>query len=251
MAGPLKSDLVGKTVLVTGAASGIGEGIARGLAGIGVHVLVGDIERERGQAVAASIAETGAARFVHLDVGSEEGVEAGFAEIGKLDGLVNVAGILTRVPLLEMSAAEFDRVIAVNLRGYFLCVREAAKRMIAGGHGGAIVNICSTNAHHGTPGLTHYGASKGGVLSSTRGMALELAPHGIRVNSVSPGVVATALNADRLSDPAQVKHSAGETALGRIGQPSDLFGIVELLLSERSSWITGADMLVDGGELAG
>lgn len=245
----MDSDLKGKTILITGAASGIGEGVARGLAKLGAKVIVGDVQTAQGERVAADIGN--GATFLHLDVSSEAAVEAAFAKIDSLDGLVNVAGILTRVPLLEMRAADFDKVININLRGYFLCVREAAKKIIGGGKGGAIVNVCSTNAHHGTKRLTHYGASKGGVLSATRGMALELAEYGIRVNSVSPGVVATALNADRLADPAQVEHSASETALGRIGQPSDLVGIVELLLSERSAWITGTDILVDGGELAG
>jgi len=251
MTAQIENSLAGKKVLVTGAASGIGKGVSIGLGAIGAHVYVGDVQDEQGREVAASISEAGSAEFVHLDVSSERGVEAGFSGIEDLYGLVNVAGVLTRIPFLEMTEADFDHVININLRGYFFCAREAAKRMIAGGKGGAIVNVCSTNAHHGTPGLTHYGASKGGVLSSTRGMALELAPHGIRVNSISPGVVATALNADRLSDSRQVELSSNATALGRIGQPADLVGIIELLLSSRSAWITGSDILVDGGELSG
>lgn len=246
----MDSDLKGRTVLVTGAASGIGEGVARGLGKLGARVILGDVQTERGERIAKEIGN--GAAFLHLDVSSEPAVESAFGNVADLYGLVNVAGILTRVSLLEMRAADFDKVIGINLRGYFLCAREAARKIIATGKGsGAIVNVCSTNAHHGTKRLTHYGASKGGVLAATRGMALELAEYGIRVNSVSPGVVATALNADRLSDPAEVAHSASETALGRIGSPADLVGIVELLLSERSSWITGADILVDGGELAG
>ena len=245
------NDLDGRAVLVTGAASGIGEAVARGLGRIGAKVLVADVHAQRGTEVAAAInREGGRAQFVGLDVSTEQGVLDGFRDVQDLYGLVNVAGILTRVRLLEMDAAAFDKTIAINLRGYILCAREAARRMKEG-RGGAIVNICSTNAHHGTPGLIHYAASKGGVLSATRAMAVELAEYGIRVNSVSPGVVATRLNADRLRDPAQVELSASHTALGRIGEPQDLFGVVEFLLSKRSAWITGSDILVDGGELAG
>ena len=247
----MRTDLTDKRVLVTGAASGIGEGIARGLAGLGAEILVVDRHEERGASVAAGIrADGGRATFHRLDVASESAVESVFAEAGPLRGLVNVAGVLTRVPLLEMRQADFDDLVGINLRGTMLCVREAARYMKDAG-GGAIVNICSTNAHHGTPRLVHYAAAKGGVLAMTRAMAVELAAYGIRVNSVSPGVIATRLNADRLSDPAQVALSASETALGRIGMPSDVVGIVELLLSERSSWITGSDILIDGGELAG
>src|SRR5262249_29321502 len=185
-----------------------------------------------------------------LDVREERSIVTAFNDAAPVHALVNNAGILTRVPLLEMSAADFDTLVAVNLRGYLLCAREAARQMRSHG-GGAIVNVCSTNAHHGTPALVHYAAAKGGVYAMTKAMAVELAPYGIRVNSISPGVVATALNADRLADPAQVKLSADATALKRIGKPSDLVGIVELLLSERASLIPPIDVLVDGGELAG
>lgn len=246
----LNSDLAGKTIFVTGAASGIGEGLARGLGEVGAKVILADLNLDRARQISEEIGNGSSA--VRLDAGREPSIEMAFSGVNELHGLVNVAGILTRVPLLEMRAADFDKVININLRGYILCAREAAKKIIATGSGvGSIVNICSTNAHKSTKRLIHYSASKGGILSATRGMALELAEHGIRVNSVSPGVVATNLNAARLADPAQLAKSAGQTALGRVGLPKDLVGIVELLLSERSSWITGIDMLVDGGEFAG
>lgn len=243
-------DFADRRVLVTGAGSGIGRAIALGLLDAGAHVFAADVDAAAGAETVSLADGSGRMEFLELDVRDEAQIVATFDKVEPLDGLVNNAGVLTRHDFLSMPTEAFDELISINLRGYFLCAREAAKRMVERGSG-AIVQICSTNAHHGTPRLSHYGTAKGGVLNMTRAVAVELAPHGVRVNCVSPGVIGTSLNADRLSDPAEVKASESEIPLGRIGRPGDLVGIVLLLLSDSASFITGTDILVDGGELAG
>ena len=246
----LADTLAGRRIVVTGAAQGNGEALARGLAESGAHVIVTDVQADRGAEVAASIAERGSVEFHALDVLDEEAIVRVFADAAPIDGLINNAGILTKRKLIELSAADIDRMLGVNLKGYILCIREAAKQMIASGRGGGVVNICSLGAYRGRPGFAHYAAAKGGILAMTRAIAVELAPHGIRVNSVSPGVMATPMNAELLADPQLVELSITALPLGRLGDPRDLVGVVELLLSERSSWLTGADVIVDGGERA-
>ncbi|WP_166909127.1 SDR family NAD(P)-dependent oxidoreductase [Mycobacterium sp. DL440] len=239
-----------KRILVTGAGFGAGRAIAHGLTAAGAHVVVADMNEATGAETVATAPGPGTAEFVKLDVRNDTEIVDVFQKAGPLDGLVNNAGILVRHTFLEMPTEAFDNLIAINLRGYFLCAREAARGMVERGSG-AIVQICSTNAHHGTPELSHYGTAKGGVLNMTRAVAVELAPHGIRINSVSPGCIRTGLNAARLADPAEVAASESVIPLGRLGEPQDLVGIVSLLLSDEASYITGADILVDGGELAG
>jgi NAD(P)-dependent dehydrogenase (short-subunit alcohol dehydrogenase family) len=242
------STLDGKQIIVTGAAQGNGEGLARGLAEAGADVILTDRQVDVGAEVAASI--SGSAEFHALNVLDEEAIIRLFEEVGPVDGLVNNAGVINKRTLVDLTAADLDHVLGVNLRGYIFCTREAAKQMIASGRGGSIVNIVSLGAHRGRPGFAHYAASKGGILAMTRALAVELAPHGIRVNSVSPGVMATPMNAEVLADPQLMKLSTAGMPLGRMGEPRDLVGIVELLLSERSSWMTGTDVIIDGGERA-
>lgn len=239
--------LTGRRVLVTGAAQGNGEAIARGLAEAGAQVVLADAQGDRGRDVAASI---DGAEFHELDVVDEDAVVRVVATAAPLDGLVNNAGIITKRKFVELSTEDFDRLIGVNLRGYYLCAREAAKQMISAGNGGGIVNICSLGAHRGRPGFVHYAAAKGGVLAMTRALAVELAPDRIRVNTVSPGVMDTPMNAELTANPQLVELSLAAIPLGRLGEPRDLVGVVEFLLSERSSWVTGADFIVDGGERA-
>jgi NAD(P)-dependent dehydrogenase (short-subunit alcohol dehydrogenase family) len=234
-------------VLVTGAAQGNGEGIGRGLAAAGAQVVLTDVQAERGREVAASL---DGAEFHQLDVLEEAAVVRVVAAAAPLHALVNNAGIITKRKFVELSTEDFDRLIGVNLRGYYLCAREAAKQMIAAGNGGGIVNICSLGAHRGRPGFVHYAAAKGGVLALTRALAVELAPDRIRVNSVSPGVMDTPMTAQLTANPQLVELSLASIPLGRLGEPADLVGAVEFLLSERSAWITGADFIVDGGERA-
>jgi NAD(P)-dependent dehydrogenase (short-subunit alcohol dehydrogenase family) len=243
-------ELDGRTILVTGAGGGNGRAISIGLAAEGASVIAADINEDAAKETAELASGPGSVTPERLDVRDEAAIVDLFGRVGPVDGLVNNAGILTRHRFVEMPIEAFDDLIAINLRGYVICAREAAKQMVPKGSG-AIVNICSTNAHHGTPLLVHYGAAKGGVLNLTRALAAELGPDGVRVNSVSPGVIPTGLNSDRLSDPEQVSLSEENIPLGHLGKAEDLVGIVELLLSDRSSWITGADLLVDGGELAG
>jgi NAD(P)-dependent dehydrogenase (short-subunit alcohol dehydrogenase family) len=244
------TDFAARRVLVTGAGFGNGRAIAHALVAAGAHVIAADIDEARVRETVTLAGGPGTIASVGLDVRDEQQIVDVFADAAPLDGLVNNAGILTRHAFLELPTEAFDDLIAVNLRGYFLCAREAARQMAQAG-AGAIVQICSTCAHHGVPLLSHYATAKGGVLNMTRALSVELAPLGVRVNSVSPGVIRTGLNADRLSDPDQVRASEATIPLGRLGQPEDLVGIVLLLLSDAAGFINGADILVDGGELAG
>jgi NAD(P)-dependent dehydrogenase (short-subunit alcohol dehydrogenase family) len=247
----MSGTLAGRRILVTGGGQGNGEGIARGLAAAGADVVVTDLNGDTAHAVAASIrAAGGSADSRELDVRDERAVERVFAHVGLVDGLVNNAGVITKRKFVELDLAEFHQVVSVNLYGYFLCAREAAKALIGAGQGGGIVNICSLGAHRGRPGFVHYAASKGGILAMTRALAVELAPSGIRVNTVSPGVMDTPMNAELTASPGLVELSLAAIPIGRLGVPDDLVGVVEFLLSERSSWVTGADFIVDGGERA-
>lgn len=251
-------DLKGCVAIVTGGAMGIGAAIARRLHEAGVTVVIADRD---GAAAAetASRLELGTAPIV-VDVSNEADVERLVAETvsmhGGMDILVNNAGIYPMTPVLEMPTAEWDRVLAVNLRGVFLCACAAGRRMVTQGRGGVIVNIASMDAFHPTwRGLTHYDASKGGVIAFTRALALELAPHAIRVVAVAPGNIATE-GVTRMQPNLPAEEVARMTAvgaerlpLGREGTPDDVARVVLFLASDLAAYITGTTILVDGGYL--
>jgi NAD(P)-dependent dehydrogenase (short-subunit alcohol dehydrogenase family) len=247
--------LAGKTAVVTGAGAGIGEAIARLFAQAGANVVIADIVADGAERVAASIREAGGqAHTVVADVSQEDQVAAMFeqaaAAFGQLDVLVNNAAIFPKKPFLEVDSVFWDRLHSVNLRGTFLCLRDAIKRMKAQGTGGSIVNISSVSSmqavvyHNAT-----YNASKAGVNSLTKTTALEFAADGIRVNAVLPGGVPTP-GAKSASATIELKGpilSPGRVPLGRMGDPDDIAMAALFFASPASRYITGQLLAVDGG----
>ncbi len=249
--------LEGKRALVTGGSRGIGRAIALGLAGEGADVAV-NYRRSRGDAESAvgEIAGMGCrAVAVQGSTDSRADVERFVAEaqdfLGGLDILVNNAGILKRTPLLEISEEEWDAILNVNLKGYFLVGQAVGRRMVEDGTPGAIVNVSSAGQAAAGPNLTHYCVSKAGVAMLTKQMALELAPHRIRVNAVAPGLIETDMNR---ADIAQDDFREGRLAripLRRIGTPDDVVGAVVYLASnDEARLVTGASLFVDAGQMA-
>ena len=245
--------LRGKRALVTGAERGIGKAIAIGLAREGADVAVlYHQQQDAAQAVADEIAALGLrTATAQADVSEVEHVQRAVGTVleafGAIDVLVNNAAVLFRQPFLQIPIEDFDRVLAVNLRGAFLMTQRVAEAMVTGGIRGSIVNISSLSADRAAPGLVHYQASKAGVFMLTRGTALELAPFGIRVNAIAPGLTITDLNRDLMSDPAIRAQRVSAVPLGRPGQPEDHVGAVVYLASDESAWVTGATLPVDGG----
>jgi 3alpha(or 20beta)-hydroxysteroid dehydrogenase len=248
------SRLDGKVALITGGARGMGASHARHLAALGARVVLGDVRDDAGRAVAAGIGP--ACRYVHHDVTAEAGwaaaVEATMAAFGRLDVLVNNAGILRYGPIAQMSLAGFREVLDVNLVGPWLGTRAVAEPMKATG-GGSIVNISSVEGFAGAAGLAAYSASKFGLRGLTRVAARELGPYGIRVNSVHPGGIATPMTAEAAqlfpdSDPDAV---ARTLPLGRWGEAVEISRLVAFLASDESSYCTGSEFLADGGMLSG
>ncbi|MFF8967118.1 SDR family NAD(P)-dependent oxidoreductase [Streptomyces globisporus] len=258
--------LDGRVVLVTGAARGQGEQEARLFAAEGARVVVADVLVEPGEALAKELREelgADVARFVRLDVGDEQDWAAAVAEakdaFGKIDGLVNNAGILRFNELVNTPLAEFEQVVRVNMTGAFLGIRAVAPEIEAAG-GGTIVNTSSYTGLTGMPLVGAYAATKHAVLGLTRVAAMELAGKGVRVNAVCPGAVDTAMSNPALLDPA-ADLTTSSTALeayyrkllpmGRIGRPEEVAALVLFLTCEDSSYITGQPFVVDGGWLAG
>jgi len=247
-------DLSGKVALVTGAGGGIGQAIATRFAEAGARVVVHYQTSEAaalavarrivaggGQAVARQADVTDAGDVARLIAGAVE-------TFGRLDILVNNAAKQGLVGLLEMTPAQWDETIDANLRGVFLCTQAAAKRMVAQGEGGAIVNITSIEAENPAPLHSHYNASKGGVLMHTRAAAQELGAHGIRVNAVAPGLIWREGLEQAWPDGVARWHHAAP--LRRLGAPEDIADACLFLASPAARWITGASLTVDGGVMA-
>ena len=240
-------------VVVTGAASGIGRALSEELGRRGTPVVLCDIDAAGLESVRQEI--DGAAWAVSGDVTKPDDVERMATEArrvaGPIVGLVNCAGIYPVTPLLELSAEEWDRVLAVNLRAPFLVTQAVARRMIGDGVGGSIVNISSTSSRLARPGVAHYGASKAGLNQLTAVAAVELAPHGIRVNAILPGVIGTErVQATAVSsEDARAEHAAkvARIPLARIGEPAEVVSVALFLLSPESSYCTGALFTADGG----
>jgi len=246
--------LEGKRALVTGAGSrGIGRAIAEALAGAGADVAVhyhGDVtlatelvdrlraSGRRAFALAADLGDPAAARAL---------VRRAIDELGALDVLVSCAAVLSRVPFLELTDAEWDRIYAVNLRGYFATGQEAARHMVARGAGGRIIMVSSVNQLTVNRGIAHYAATKGGVMQLAKAMALELAPTAITVNLIAPGAIETDLNRDFLAEAGNRRAKLGLIPMDRIGRPEDLAGAAVFLASEAAAYVTGATIVVDGG----
>ena len=245
--------LDGRRALVTGADSGIGQGIAFELAANGAMVAVNHVgDSSVADAMAEAIgAGGGKAIAVFADVSKEEDVTRAFAAakdaFGGLDLLVNNAGIEKPFELVDMPLAEWQRVIDVNLTGTFLCSREAARMMVDEGTAGAIVNITSVHEQIPWRSFSHYCASKGGEKLFAQSIARELAPHGIRVLNVAPGAIATPINADVLADAKQKQEVESEIPLGRWGEVTDVAQAVAWAASDEASYVVGSTIFVDGG----
>ncbi|SDE21850.1 glucose 1-dehydrogenase [Glycomyces harbinensis] len=239
------TDLQGRVAIVTGGARGIGEVYVRALHGAGARVVVADVLADQGKALADDLGET--ARFIELDVTDEHAWDRAVAEtidvFGAVDVLVNNAGIANAAPIEHFTLEKWNAVIGVNLTGTFLGCRAVVPTMKAAGRG-AIVNVSSVEGLRGSVRLHGYTASKFAVRGLTKSLAVELGPDGIRVNSIHPGFIVTdmttRIDPDRLIIP-----------LGRAGAPGDLAGTVVFLASDASAYLTGTEIVVDGGMTAG
>jgi len=250
-----------KRAIVTGGAVGIGFVIAYRLAEAGATVVIADSNRSKGQEASEELKSYGYdASFIQCDVSQEQAVEAlvktAVERTGGIDILVNNAGIYPRIPLEAMSSEDFEQVISVNLKGTFLCSREISLQMITQRRGGCIINIASIDAiHPSSKGLSAYDASKGGVLTLTKSMALELGQYDIRVNAIAPGGILTEGVRSSLGGSsaqqgkAQLKAFMSRMALGRMGNADDIGRVALFLASDLASYMTGSLITVDGGYL--
>ncbi|HRU05578.1 MAG TPA: glucose 1-dehydrogenase [Candidatus Brocadiia bacterium] len=257
-----------KVAIVTGSASGIGKGIAFGLARAGAHLVIADINLDAARGVAAEIAQEKLPKALALavDVTNKASVEAmvdaALKEFGRLDILVNNAGIAPSAPLTDFSEQDWDRCVTINLKGYFLCGQAVARVLIRQGQGGSIINISSKSGVRGSANNSAYNATKFGVIGLAQGWAQELAQHKIRVNSVLPGNV---LRGSGIWNDEYIRSRAAKAGipptreaveayynakvpLNRQCYPEDVANMVVFLCSDMSSYVTGCSHLVDGGQ---
>lgn len=247
---PISFGLRDRVAIVTGGAQGIGAACARRFAREQAQVVIADVLDEPGQALAHELG----AGYVHCDVGDKAQVDALVAEAmrrhGRIDVLINNAGIFRAADFLQASEADFDAVLRVNLKGAFLAGQAAARVMAAAGRG-SIVNMSSVNSVLAIADIASYNASKGGLNQLTRAMALALADRGVRVNAVGPGTIATELarQAVLTSDEASNRIMM-RTPMKRLGEPAEVAEVVAFLASDAASYITGEIIMVDGGRMA-
>jgi 3-oxoacyl-[acyl-carrier protein] reductase len=245
--------LANRVALVTGGSRSIGRAIAIGLAREGADVAVNYVGHEDAARSAVREIESLGRRAVAVraDTSDAQQVDAMVAraveELERIDILVNNAGVLKRTPFLELSEEEWDRVLDVNLKGYFLVGQAAARDMVTRTSGN-IINIASAGGILAAPNLTHYNTAKGGVIQLTRQMAFELVGHGIRVNAICPGLIETDLNREDLADQEFREFRLANIPMRIIGTPEDLVGTAVYLASDDSRLVTGAQIFVDGGQ---
>ena len=247
---PIHFGLRDRVVIVTGGAQGIGEACARRFAREGARVVVADVQDARGQALAAELG----ASYLHCDVGDKAQVDALVAQVmrahGRIDVLVNNAGIFKAADFLDVTEADFDAVLRVNLKGAFLVGQAVAREMARAGRG-SIVNMSSVNSVLAIPDIASYNVSKGGINQLTRAMALALADRGVRVNAVGPGTIATELAAQAVLTSEDARHRIMmRTPMKRLGEPREIADVVAFLASDAASYITGEIVMVDGGRMA-
>jgi len=248
-------DLTGKNALVTGGTHGIGMALATGLAEAGATIIVNDIFPEKLEEAKAEYARNGIKVHTYvLNVTDEEAVEKTIPiieeEVGPIDILINNAGIIMRVPILEMKAADYSRVLDIDLTGPFIMGKAVAKGMIARGHG-KIINMCSMMSELGRNTVSAYASAKGGLKMLTRSMATEWARHNIQINGIGPGYIATSqTEAIRVDGHPFNDFIIHRTPAGRWGDPEDLAGTAVFLASKASDFVNGHVVYVDGGILA-
>ncbi|HSK99630.1 MAG TPA: SDR family oxidoreductase [Rubrobacteraceae bacterium] len=246
-------DLAGRTGIVTGSSSGIGRAIALALAQGGAAVAVNYArDAEGAQSTVKEIEEGGGRAFAHgADVSKPADVQNLIGEtvrrFGRLDIMVNNAGVEYKMPFLETPLETWERVISVNLTGPWLGCQEAAKQMVSQGGPGRIINVSSVHEDLAMPTNAPYCAAKGGLRMLTRTIAVELAPHNITVNNVAPGAIETPMDAGLEQDPAQMNTLLSEIPLGRMGRPEEVASLAVYLASDTAAYITGSTLFVDGG----
>lgn len=251
-------NLKGKVAFVTGARQGMGRADALELARRGAKVAVTDISLEDCQLVAREIKKKGGeALAFKVDVTNKKEIEKAIKEtvkkFGRLDILINNAGIAQFKPFLDLTEEEWDKTLDINLKGQFLCAQACAKEMVKNKYG-RIINIASVASGQvgiGFPNIAHYCASKGGIVAMTEALAIELAPHGITVNVVAPGMIETPMLDPIKQDPKVFKEILKRVPLGRLGKPEEVAKLVAFLASDDSSYMTGSMVVIDGGWLAG
>jgi glucose 1-dehydrogenase len=245
--------LQGKVIIVTGGNSGIGQSIVEEVARLGAKVVIDYRSHpEATEAIEREIGELGGSCIgVQADVSKLEDlqrlVQEAVSRYGRLDVMVNNAGIETRTSILDTTPEDFDKVLNVNLRGVFFATQYAAQQMIAQGSGGRIINISSVHEDWPMPNNTPYCCAKGGVRMMTRTAALELAPHGITIVNVGPGAVATPINDSTMNNPELLAKLNAAIPLGRMAQPVEISSVVAFLASDAASYITATTIFADGG----
>ncbi len=245
--------LENRTAIITGAGRNIGEAVAHAFAAEGACVVIVDVRQEAAQAVADAVNadNPGRAIAVAADVSSnsdwERTVGAAVEAFGGVDILVNNAAVTDHTPALDLPEEEWDNVINVTLKSVFLGAKHAGRRMRDQGRGGKIINVASTSGHRGRADATAYSAAKGGVLNLTRSLAIQLSPYGVRVNSITPNRIGSAVGQDTIPNTGR----GVSNLVGRQGMPPDIASAALFLASDDADFIAAADILVDGGSLAG
>jgi NAD(P)-dependent dehydrogenase (short-subunit alcohol dehydrogenase family) len=246
-------NLTDKIAVVTGGGSGIGKRIALAFSEFGANVIIADIDQKAADLVVSEIKSKGKeAMAIRVDVTQpkevQEMVTIALRSYGRIDILFNNAGISIRGPAESFSLEDWNKVIAVNLTGMFLCAQAVGKVMIKQGKG-KIINTASVSAKLGHPGNLAYAAAKHGVVGMTKVMAVEWAKYGVSVNSIAPGIIKTPMTVKAFTDPEKYQELTSKVPMGRLGEPEDLIGAVIFLASQASNYITGQTIYIEGGRM--
>ena len=245
--------LKNNVALITGSSKGIGRGIAERFAREGADVVINYNSDPKGAEEAVREAESHGVRAaaIQADLGTVAGVRSLVAQsierMGRLDVLVNNAGVEKHAPFWDVTEADYDKVLNVNLKGVFFTTQAFVAHLRATGRGGRVVNISSVHEELPFPNFAAYCASKGGLKMLTRNLAVELGSLEITINSIAPGAIATPINTALLNDPAKLRSLTKQIPLGRLGQPEDVAGLAVFLASDEARYVTGATYVVDGG----